>query len=136
MGAWGVGIFEDDQSLDWLAGEYSSAGAKAVRATLFETVRTGPEDYLEAPKGIEARAAAEVVAAANGAGDAALEERHLAILLEHADSVRSDKELKKLSIKAVQRLSGENSEIEELWDGDEEWKSAIAGLLERLKRMQ
>jgi hypothetical protein len=62
-GAWGEGSFENDASLDWVSECTRSAGAKLVSATLNAALKA---EYLEAPEGSAAVAAAEVVAAARG----------------------------------------------------------------------
>jgi hypothetical protein len=62
MGAWGAGAFDNDDALDWLSELVDSPDFALGRAVLDVTAL----EYLEAPEGSAALAAAEVVAAARG----------------------------------------------------------------------
>lgn len=64
MGAWGVGIFENDDAMDW-AVDFERAPSQQTLREAFEAV-VGVEDYLERDPGSYALAAAEVLAAARG----------------------------------------------------------------------
>ena len=58
MGAWGVGIYENDDAADWSA-EVGDRGLAAVEAAL---VAAGSAGDVESPDGSCALAAADVVA--------------------------------------------------------------------------
>jgi hypothetical protein len=64
MGAWGTGIFENDDAMDW-ACDFQRAPSERSLREAFDAV-VGVEDYLERDPGCYALAAAEVVAAARG----------------------------------------------------------------------
>jgi Domain of unknown function (DUF4259) len=63
MGAWGTGIFENDDAMDWAA-DFGRAPSERLLREAFEAV-VGVEDYLERDEGSCALAAAEVLAAAS-----------------------------------------------------------------------
>ena len=64
MGAWGVGIYDNDDAADWVA-ELEDGGLAVVSAAL-STIVDG--DYVEAPEGARAVAAADVVARLRSGG--------------------------------------------------------------------
>jgi hypothetical protein len=64
MGAWGTGIFENDDAMDWAVDFQRDPSEQSLR-DVFEAV-VGVEDYLERDPGSYALAAAEVLAAARG----------------------------------------------------------------------
>ena len=64
MGAWGVGIYDNDDAADW-AGELPERGLDAVRAALDVVLDAG---YVEGPDGASALAAADVVARLRSGG--------------------------------------------------------------------
>src|SRR5918996_298232 len=64
MGAWGAGIFDNDDAADWVY-ELEQAGDDSVLAeTLAAVANAGADAYVEAPDAAAALAAAAVVAAA------------------------------------------------------------------------
>ena len=66
MGAWGVGIYENDDAADWRF-EVAESGLAAVEAALDSAIEA---EYVEAPDGACALAAADVVARlVSGRGD-------------------------------------------------------------------
>ncbi|WP_415920878.1 DUF4259 domain-containing protein [Tateyamaria sp. SN6-1] len=137
MGAWGVGILQDDSALDWVEEAYASEGEEAVRTALETAASARPGDYLEYDEGVAARAAAEVVAASFGAPPDGIEADGLDTLMEHSDGVAEDDTLITLALSAVRRVASDNSEIAELWaeqdDTAAEWTAAIEGLEARLR---
>lgn len=52
MGAWGVGSFENDDAMDFIA-ELQAGGISVVRDALQEVAELGTDDYLEAPMASE-----------------------------------------------------------------------------------
>lgn len=140
MSAWGVGIFQDDSSVDWIEDAYASGGTEAVRSALEETADASAGDYVEYDEGTAARAAAEVVAAAFGAPPELEGGDMLDTLMEHAESVAEDDDLIPLALRAIRRVAAENSELHELWSKAEntakEWVSATEGLEARLRGLQ
>mmetsp|Transcript_18462 Transcript_18462/g.30101 ORF Transcript_18462/g.30101 Transcript_18462/m.30101 type:complete len:140 (+) Transcript_18462:3827-4246(+) len=136
MGAFGVGIFEDDSCLDWIEEDYAAGGVEAVRSALSDVADASAGDYVDVDQGGGARAAAEVVATSFEAGPE-LDEDDLDRLREHAEDVEQDRDLIPLALKAVRRISAENSEMAELWTEDAEagavWTSEMDGLETRLR---
>ncbi|MBN1305926.1 MAG: DUF4259 domain-containing protein [Anaerolineales bacterium] len=61
MAAWGVKPFDNDGASDWAYDLQGAYGLSFVEETLDQALESG-EEYLEAPEGEEAIAAAEVVA--------------------------------------------------------------------------
>jgi uncharacterized protein DUF4259 len=64
MGAWGTGVFEDDDAMDW-AVDFEHAPSEHSLLEAFEAV-IGVEDYIERDSCSYALAAAEILAAAIG----------------------------------------------------------------------
>ena len=54
MGAWGVGVFENDTASDWIYELEKSSGDSLLRATLSQALE--PADYLDADIGSNALA--------------------------------------------------------------------------------
>src|SRR5688572_3757164 len=65
MGAWGEGVFENDQAGDWLDQLVESGKPKAIDTALSKALKAKP-GQLDADEAAAALAAAEVVAAARG----------------------------------------------------------------------
>ncbi|MCP4821882.1 MAG: DUF4259 domain-containing protein [Shimia sp.] len=138
MGAWGVGILEDDTALDWVEEEYSAAGVEAVRHALLAVADADANDYVEVDEGAAARCAAEIVAMAFSAGDPAMDADAAVTLGEHSDQVAEDVDLIPLALRALARLTAENSELNDLWSeggGDitVAWQTQMAALVSRLE---
>lgn len=141
MSAWGVGILEDDRSLDWIGEEYSVAGVEAVRDALQLAIDTPAHDDLDLISGVASRVAAEIVAVVFGApcGDAGNDD--LETLKEHAEQVVEHDDLPEMAVIALARLVADNSELNELWsENDDEnsvaWHNAIADLTSRLEGLK
>jgi len=135
MGAWGVGTFEDDTALDWIEEEYSAAGVEAVRSALQDVIDLEPGDYIEMDLGTAARAAAEIVALAFDAGGEVGSDVAETVG-EHSEQVAEHDDLPALALVALARISGEASELAELWaeSGDSSgWENAMADLTARLE---
>jgi hypothetical protein len=138
MGAWGHGIFDNDDAADWVYELEEAADDGVVERTL-RAVASQPEDaYVEAPEAAAALAAAEVVAASvTGSHDAlvsggAYSEGALAWVRSHGSAVRP--ELVPLALAALRRAR-HSSELRELWDeaGPDEWLAEVGGLERRLQ---
>jgi hypothetical protein len=61
MGAWDAGPFDNDDAVDWAA-EFDNADKAAGTERLRTALQAASADYLEAPEGAVAVAAAQVVA--------------------------------------------------------------------------
>ncbi len=130
MGAWGVGIFENDTALDWAADLPETAGADFLEQSL-ATPRE--EGYLDSDVAVPALAAAEVVAALLRRPSDNLPED-----VRHWISSNSSLDvghLVKKGIATIDDVLGPDSEIRELWEESEEfaaWQSGVADLRARL----
>lgn len=153
MGAWGTGIFDNDEAMDWLAGWEEAAEGEGdadepgriafVIGAL--AVAVEHKGYLDADIGECALAAAETVATASGRSSSALTQRKdpedpvLQLIkwakTKHADPLRQ-KDLRDLALQAIQRTLSNDSEIAELWADSEEdggtWLTGIKDLQARL----
>lgn len=129
-GAWGSSSFENDDALDWV-GNCADGRAGASVSAAFAAVLTG--DYVQAPDGSAAVAAAEVVAAAVGKppSDPPTELAACAQRLPTED-------IRKLAAIARQALSRildpKRSELSQLWAEamSETWRREMADLEARL----
>jgi hypothetical protein len=129
MGAWGAGHFENDTAADWIAEIAEDGSADDVREALSRVVEA--DEYVEAPDGCEALAAAEVVAAARGRAPAEADEDAVAAAARMPE-LAADAPLALAALAAV--LDPERSELHQLWDEaePEEWLAAVADLRARL----
>jgi hypothetical protein len=131
MGAWGVGSFENDDALDWLA-ELEAEGLPAAGGAL-QSVLDLADDYLEAPECSAGLAASEIIAALRGNPAKNLPEKAAAWIAAHPGDPGSD--LVTIARQAVDTIVTD-SELAELWSesGDvEEWRSAVMDLQRRLQ---
>lgn len=131
MGAWKAGSFDNDDALDWVNDFADEPNREFVESTLKAAIES--DEYLEAPESSMAIAAAEVVAALQGAPHPALPDEIQEVL--SSGEITVDQNLVDLALKAVERIKT-NSELKELWEESDasEWLSAIENLEERLRR--
>lgn len=131
MGAWGSGVFENDDASDWVWELEDDTDASVLIEALASVV-DAPVDEVEAPEASNALAAAEIVAAARGHHGATLPGEAREWIGRNAQLV--DNRILALATAAVERVSIE-SELKELWDetGSTEWATVVADLLERLR---
>jgi len=131
MGAWGTGIFENDNALDWLY-DLEERGADQLRATLFKTANYPGHEYLDATDATEAVAAAAVVA-----GSLAVTQREA--LPENATAwldssgYYADYPMINAARLALGRILADNSELRDLWEESEyfqAWMEDVRKLLE------
>ena len=129
-GAWGDGSFENDDAADWSSECVASSGTAFVARTLQAAVSA---DYLEAPGGSAAVAAAEVVAAASGRPEASLpQELREWVSHQPAHELAA---LRPLAREALQKvLDPKGSELRQLWSEGKgkHWVQRIAALERRL----
>jgi hypothetical protein len=132
MGAWGSGIYENDDAADWTA-EFADLGLEAVEAALDVALGT---DYLESPEGACALAAADVVARlVSGRGEDSPYCEDVVAWVQ-ANRITPSAALVEKARAAVSRVRGADSELAELWSEDPassgEWSATIADVEERL----
>lgn len=138
MGAWGYGVFENDDVLDWAA-EVVEANDLAVIAEVLESVDEEEED-IEADLAANALGAAEVLAALNG--QAGRELRDDAEGMEELQEWMKEhqgegKAYLVLAVRAIQKIKI-NSELKHLWeesDGYSNWLGTLDDLEARIKKI-
>ena len=127
MGAWDLGPLDNDDALDFLGDLEEASDALGV----LRDALTLPDEYVEAPDGASAIAAAAVVAVIRRGTVQGVapqfEERITALTVsrEQAD------EFAPLAVAALERVASEESELLELWDeaGETEaWRATLEPL--------
>ena len=132
VGAWGTGPFDNDDAGDWFYALEESGGLGPARAALTEALAAG--DYLELPEANNAVAAAAIIAATLDKAVEGLPE-HVGTWLGagHDDATADDA---RLALRALDRVTGENSEAAELWEESDSvagWTASIDDLRARLR---
>jgi hypothetical protein len=130
MGAWGAGIFENDEALDWAA-EFLDAPSPSALHRAFQAVIKADSD-LDADSCSAALAAAEVVAAAKGNATTDLPDELRDWATQNASAATSA--LIGEAVAAIDRI-GHASELRDLWSEGAEmatWTLALDDLRVRL----
>ena len=131
MGAWGTGVFQDDDSMDWIH-ELEQAGDTVFLMETLEVVTERDDGYLEAPECSRALAAAETIAALENVANPVLpdEVKKWVNVPSHQDGSN----LVPSALKAIERIRT-NSELQILWDDSDhaaEWYNVLRDLEARL----
>jgi len=134
MGAWGTGLFENDEAMDFAADVVERGGLQLVEDVLEELVDLA-DDFVEASEGEQVLVAAEIVAALAGRPAADYPDE-LAEWLD-GQEMAPDDALIDIARRAVQRVLTEPSDLLELWEqaGDDEyaeWRAGAEALIARL----
>jgi len=132
MGAWGPGIYENDDAADWSA-EVAESGLSAVESALDAAIDA---EYIEAPEGACALAAADVVARlVSGRGENSAYCEDIVAWVE-ANASAPPASLVAKAQTALERVKGADSELAELWAEDAEsltqWAASVAEVASRL----
>jgi hypothetical protein len=133
MGAWGVGLFDDDSALDFLE---ELAQAKDPLSLMNHSFKSAyASEYLEYD-------AAQSVLVSAAAIDTLLYGTQHGVDLEDLDAwVQRNRDLKvatlkPLAVSAIRRVLSEGSELRELWSENAKdyptWRGGIESLAERL----
>lgn len=134
MGAWGAGPFENDDAGDWSYG-FDGADEASGHRLLAEALHLGaPDEYVEATAGSVAVAAAAVVSwlhAPDEIPDPPDGESPAAWV--RAVGPGPYTELTAAALAALDRVRGDDSELAELWDGDEAWPASLDQIEARLR---
>ena len=128
MGAWGIGGFENDDALDWVA-DLEADGVTAIREAID---LTAADAYLDVDVGARVIAAAEVVAAARDGDASTLPDDVREWLESNAGTITEDDA--GACVVAIQRVLRESSELPELWkesDDGAAWLEEVESLLAR-----
>lgn len=138
MGTWGQAPFENDAAGDWdlgFKGADRDAGLVLVHAALSAAANTPEDEELDSYPGMEAVAAAELVAAIRGldvdrAGDSEL-------AFDWITSTRPalGRESVRLAVRALERVTATRSELAALWaeEGVDSWRESIASRIQSLR---
>lgn len=132
MSAWGTGVFENDEATRYLA-EVLQDGSVAVWEAL--EIAVDEDDYLEAPEGMRAVAAADLVAAhATGNWSNVPVDRRSAL---SSLPIQVSDDLRALALDALERVTAAKSELREVWseegDGFGAWLAAVEDVRIRLR---
>src|SRR5215471_6016871 len=136
MGTWGLGVFEDDDAMNWAVDFQRAPCEQSLREAFEAAVKT--KDYLERDLGSSALAAAEVLAAANGqpCEDIPLALRDWAV----TNAAIAGPDLLARACAAIDRvLQADSSEKAESWlrqDDAAQWVTRMEALKHRLSRPQ
>ena len=131
MSAWGVGSFENDDALDWIAILEECDDLSVIEDSLRSVIDA--EDYIELPESAGAVAAAEVIASVIGKAIDGLPPEIETWITNVNPKVTV--KLKQLATRAIKRVK-RKSEMQELWqesDHSLQWEAAMLDLESRLK---
>ena len=133
MGAWGYGAFENDDAGDWAFGLEDTDDLSLVEEAIDSVLEA--EVYLDAPAASEALAACEVIARLQGrygTRDSSTEDVDAWV---EAHPLRVPPELVEKALQAIDRITGPDSELRELWDdaGAEAWLASVEEIKERVR---
>jgi len=131
MSGWGMGIFENDDSLDWIY-DLADAGSLARVSAALDVIIRNKDEFLELSDCRIALAAAEIIAAMHGDPSPDLP--------EEAEEWIGDKILENENLRAKAEdavvLILRNSELKEKWECSvnfEKWQIKIQNLQKRLE---
>jgi hypothetical protein len=134
MGAWAEDAFGNDTACDWAGDFADDPSLEKVEEAIDLVVNS--EEYLDSDEACEALVACEIVARLKGnLGEKSAYSEAIDKWVEKAD-IEPSKELIAKAEKAITRILGEDSELQELWDEDgenEKWHLEMNNLLSRLK---
>ena len=125
MGTWGDGPFDDDGASDWVWELEEATDWGVVQVALRGAADVDADDYLEAPDGQVAWAAAAVAAAVDDPTISVPE--GVSNWLGRYRETRPS-EIRGLAVHALQRVLGAKSELVELWReaGEEDaWRANV-----------
>ena len=132
MGAWGIGIFDNDDALDWMS-ELTNADGSDVLSNAIDAV-TNARDYLEAPEGARLLCACEVIVALDGQPTTNLPDEVRQWVKSH--ETLDITALIPIALRAIDRVLGEGSELNQLWQENEGeyliWRETVLSTKGRL----
>ena len=134
MGAWDVGIWDNDDAADWGGDLADTDGIDLLRDSLTPSEVKGC--YLEAPEGVRILCVADTLRAALDLGKATVPDEVSTWVKEHANlDYRS---LVPNALAKLRRVLAEHSELHELWKENEElyprWREQVEALAQSLGR--
>lgn len=139
MGTWGTGYFEDDSALDFMQDIEDSENPKQ---TIKEALQTALEnDYLEVDEGTAVIVATTYIDAQLNGTKFGSENRDEPLGVDTFSTRNpniSFSDLKADAIVALKKVISENSELNELWEENDEdypeWKAEVQKLITSLSK--
>ncbi|WP_417603138.1 DUF4259 domain-containing protein [Primorskyibacter flagellatus] len=136
MGAWGIGIFDNDDAADFL-GEYEAGGVGAVIEAFEDVIASASAGYVDADVGAIGLAAAEIVGTSLGQPSDDLGEDERNVIRLHEADVAGSADARGLAPRTVDIVVTDDgtSELYDMWtesDSLAEWLGVVNGLRERL----
>jgi len=130
MGAWAADAFGNDTACDW-AGDFSeNPNIETIKNAIENVLRS--EEYLESDEASECLVACEILARLKDQwGKKSAYSEEIDKWVESSD-IKPSNELINQAQKSISRILGENSELQELWDENEEWHLEMRDLLKRV----
>lgn len=132
MGAWGIGIFDNDDAADWISELESANDSDILSEAIGSAMDAG--DYLEAPEGSRLLCACEVIAALGGQPSTNLPDEVRQWVGNHKTLDAS--KLISIALQAIDHVLGENSELNQLWKEDENgysvWRETVLSVKSRI----
>ena len=131
MGAWDATSFGNDTANDWAYDLEECKDLSHIEATLQKVIDVG-SNYIEARDAEEAIAAAEVIAWLRGRPTPmnAYTEKIAAWVAAHP--INPPTELIQKTLRALDRIRSDASELLELWEGNSDWNESVSNLRVRL----
>jgi hypothetical protein len=132
VGTWGAGVFENDETMDFLW-EVEEGGVDALREALDQVIDSAgrPESWAEST----AVAAAAIIAAAYDGRSDLLPEEATAMLADLTGPITDDQALRDRARYAVHLVLTGDSELLELWRSSGESDAAITAIAEVQSRL-
>lgn len=130
MGAWGVGIYENDTAADWV-GDLEADGASVIGSALREALEV---EYLDVDVGCRALAAADVIGRLR-VGEPAIADPDAVRTWIASHPAEPSEGLLRLAERAVDRVLGAESELVALWAETDElvaWRATTQVVVGRL----
>ena len=131
MSVWGVGIFENDDALDWIY-DLADSGSLARVSTALDVIIRDKDDFPELSDCRIALAAAEIIAAMHGDPSLDLPEEAEEWI---GDKILEDEDLRAKAEESVMIIV-KNSELKDKWEHSssfESWQSKLQNLQKRLE---
>jgi hypothetical protein len=137
MGTWAVGAFGNDFALDWAQDLQESKDLFFIEDTLNNVLSADSANYLEAPFGAEGLAAIEVLARLYGKPGLQDEDSAEvdAWVAEVSKKAKRRTDLIEKSLRAIEHILSERSELRELWQDSDEydnWRASVDDLKARI----
>jgi hypothetical protein len=137
MGTWATGAFGNDFALDWAQDLQESKDLFFIEDTLNNVLSADSAHYLEAPFGAEGLAAIEVLARLYGKpGEQDEDSAEIdAWVAEVSKKAKRRTDLIDKSLRAIEHILSERSELRELWQDSDEfdnWRASVDDLKARI----